>query len=216
MSSHSPYSDPDVVARYAAGTPRLVPGFADLLRMTAIQLAERAAEPEQARSAAAAKNLEARLVSQIHRSAQGDERFALPQFALLSHSVARLLFGDRIPNPLMSLELKQRTSATKWRLNVATQFVGTSSRVNALPHHSNLLSQSLASIHKNLISLTRARPPYRPVFASSRPQAHQRRIVKNGHTFTISPGVAKSNHQARNSARETDDSLARCPARLPP
>jgi len=47
MSDHSPYSDPDVVARYADGPPRLVPGFADLHRMTAILLAERA--PERAR-----------------------------------------------------------------------------------------------------------------------------------------------------------------------
>lgn len=47
MSDHSPYSDPDIVARYADGPPRLVPGFADLHRMTAILLAERA--PEQAR-----------------------------------------------------------------------------------------------------------------------------------------------------------------------
>lgn len=47
MSHHSPYSDPDVVSRYADGPPRLVPGFADLHRMTAILLAERA--PEQAR-----------------------------------------------------------------------------------------------------------------------------------------------------------------------
>lgn len=42
-----PYADPDVVARYADGPPRLVPGFADLHRMTAILLAERA--PERAR-----------------------------------------------------------------------------------------------------------------------------------------------------------------------
>jgi tRNA (cmo5U34)-methyltransferase len=47
MSDHSPYSAPEVIARYANGPPRLVPGFADLHRMTAILLAERA--PEQAR-----------------------------------------------------------------------------------------------------------------------------------------------------------------------
>jgi tRNA (cmo5U34)-methyltransferase len=36
------FSDPDAVARYAAGPPRFVPGFADLHRMTRILLAEQA------------------------------------------------------------------------------------------------------------------------------------------------------------------------------
>lgn len=35
------FSDPAAVARYAENPPRMVPGFADLLRMTAILLAER-------------------------------------------------------------------------------------------------------------------------------------------------------------------------------
>src|ERR1041384_5480746 len=42
-----PSFDPDAVARYAEGPHRLVPGFADLQRMTALLLAERA--PEDAR-----------------------------------------------------------------------------------------------------------------------------------------------------------------------
>jgi tRNA (cmo5U34)-methyltransferase len=37
----TPFDDPDAVARYAEGPPRLVPGFADLQRMSAILLAER-------------------------------------------------------------------------------------------------------------------------------------------------------------------------------
>lgn len=37
-----PFADPEAVARYADGPPRFVPGFADLHRMTAILLAERA------------------------------------------------------------------------------------------------------------------------------------------------------------------------------
>lgn len=41
------YADPEAVARYAEGPPRLVPGFADLQRMTALLLAERA--PKDAR-----------------------------------------------------------------------------------------------------------------------------------------------------------------------
>lgn len=36
------FSDPEAVARYAEGPPRFVPGFADLHRMTAILLSERA------------------------------------------------------------------------------------------------------------------------------------------------------------------------------
>jgi tRNA (cmo5U34)-methyltransferase len=36
------FSDPEAVARYAEGPPRLVPGFADLQRMVALLLAERA------------------------------------------------------------------------------------------------------------------------------------------------------------------------------
>lgn len=41
------FADPDAVARYAEGPPRLVPGFADLQRMTTLLLAERA--PQNAR-----------------------------------------------------------------------------------------------------------------------------------------------------------------------
>jgi tRNA (cmo5U34)-methyltransferase len=41
------FSDPQAVARYAQGPPRLVPGFADLLRMTMLLLAERS--PHDAR-----------------------------------------------------------------------------------------------------------------------------------------------------------------------
>lgn len=42
-----PFSDPQFVARYTEGPPRFVPGFADLHRMVALLLAERA--PRQAR-----------------------------------------------------------------------------------------------------------------------------------------------------------------------
>lgn len=41
------FADPDAVARYAEGPPRIVPGFADLQRMSAVLLAERA--PSDAR-----------------------------------------------------------------------------------------------------------------------------------------------------------------------
>ncbi len=36
-----PFSDPQAVARYAEGPPRLVPGFEHLQRMTTLLLAER-------------------------------------------------------------------------------------------------------------------------------------------------------------------------------
>lgn len=66
MSDRSPYTDPAVVARYAAGPPRLVPGFADLHRMTAILLAERA--PEQARILVigAGGGLELKALAELH------------------------------------------------------------------------------------------------------------------------------------------------------
>jgi tRNA (cmo5U34)-methyltransferase len=38
----APFADPAAVARYAEGPPRFVPGFADLQRMTALLIAERA------------------------------------------------------------------------------------------------------------------------------------------------------------------------------
>jgi tRNA (cmo5U34)-methyltransferase len=46
-STREPFDDPEVVARYAEGPPRLVPGFAALQRMALILLRERA--PQNAR-----------------------------------------------------------------------------------------------------------------------------------------------------------------------
>lgn len=40
MSAGAAFSDPDAVARYAEGPPKLVPGFHDMQRMAAILLAE--------------------------------------------------------------------------------------------------------------------------------------------------------------------------------
>ena len=42
MDLQQPFSDPKSVARYAEGPPRLVPGFAGLLRMSELLLSERA------------------------------------------------------------------------------------------------------------------------------------------------------------------------------
>ena len=66
MSHQSPYSDPDVVARYAAGPPRLVPGFADLHRMTAILLAERAPERARMLVVGAGGGLELKTLAELH------------------------------------------------------------------------------------------------------------------------------------------------------
>ena len=47
-SEHTnPFTDPAAVASYAQNPPRIVPGFADLQRMTTLLLAERA--PDNAR-----------------------------------------------------------------------------------------------------------------------------------------------------------------------
>ena len=42
MDPMHPFTDPAAVANYADDTPRKVPGFADLHRMTLLLLAERA------------------------------------------------------------------------------------------------------------------------------------------------------------------------------
>jgi tRNA (cmo5U34)-methyltransferase len=41
MDSLKPFTEPVAVASYAEGTPRKVPGFADLQRMTVLLLSER-------------------------------------------------------------------------------------------------------------------------------------------------------------------------------
>lgn len=62
----APYSDPDVVARYAAGPPRLVPGFADLHRMTAILLAERASGQARILVVGAGGGLELKALAELN------------------------------------------------------------------------------------------------------------------------------------------------------
>lgn len=58
-----PFADPDAVARYAEGPPRFVPGFADLHRMTAILLAERAPEDAHVLVVGAGGGLELRALA---------------------------------------------------------------------------------------------------------------------------------------------------------
>ena len=66
MSPHASYSDPAVVARYAAGPPRLVPGFADLHRMTAILLTERAPPQTRILVVGAGGGLELKTLAELH------------------------------------------------------------------------------------------------------------------------------------------------------
>jgi tRNA (cmo5U34)-methyltransferase len=66
MNNHSPYSDPDVVARYATGPPRLVPGFGDLHRMTAVLLAERASDQARILVVGAGGGLELKALAELN------------------------------------------------------------------------------------------------------------------------------------------------------
>lgn len=60
------FSDPDAVARYAEGPPRLVPGLADLQRMTALLLAERVPERGRVLVLGAGGGLELRVFADRH------------------------------------------------------------------------------------------------------------------------------------------------------
>jgi tRNA (cmo5U34)-methyltransferase len=60
------FSDPQAVAHYAEGPPRFVPGFADLHRMTAILLAERAPPDARVLVLGAGGGLELKAFAEIH------------------------------------------------------------------------------------------------------------------------------------------------------
>lgn len=62
------FSDPQAVARYAEVPPRFVPGFADLHRMTAILLAERAAPEARILVLGAGGGLELKALAEAHPS----------------------------------------------------------------------------------------------------------------------------------------------------
>jgi tRNA (cmo5U34)-methyltransferase len=64
LQSH--FSDAQAVARYAENPPRLVPGFADLLRMTAILVAERAPDAARVLVVGAGGGLETRALAEAH------------------------------------------------------------------------------------------------------------------------------------------------------
>lgn len=60
------FSDPQAVARYAQGPPRLVPGFADLLRMTTLLVAERAPDNARVLVVGAGGGLELKAFAEAH------------------------------------------------------------------------------------------------------------------------------------------------------
>ncbi|QDT53256.1 hypothetical protein Pan44_12720 [Caulifigura coniformis] len=61
-----PFSDPEAVAKYAQGPPRIVPGFADLQRMTALLLAEHAPENARVLVLGAGGGLELKCFAEAH------------------------------------------------------------------------------------------------------------------------------------------------------
>jgi len=72
MSNNTPFSDPQAVARYADGPPRLVPGFADLQRMTTLLLAERTPENGRVLVLGAGGGLELKAFADAHADWQFD------------------------------------------------------------------------------------------------------------------------------------------------
>lgn len=62
----SPFSDPEAVARYAEGPPRIVPGFADMHRMASLLLAERVPDEGRVLVVGAGGGLELKAFAQAH------------------------------------------------------------------------------------------------------------------------------------------------------
>lgn len=60
------FDDPQAVARYAEGPPRLVPGFADLQRMTRLLIAERAPQDARVLVVGAGGGLELKVFAENH------------------------------------------------------------------------------------------------------------------------------------------------------
>jgi tRNA (cmo5U34)-methyltransferase len=62
----NPFDDPQAVSRYAENPPRLVPGFADLQRMTSLLLAERAPYDTRILVLGAGGGLELKVFAEAH------------------------------------------------------------------------------------------------------------------------------------------------------
>lgn len=67
-----PFSDPQAVARYAEGPPRIVPGFTDLHRMTALLLAERTPSDGRVLVVGAGGGLELKMFAEFQSGWQFD------------------------------------------------------------------------------------------------------------------------------------------------
>ena len=66
------FTDPQAVAKYAEGPPRLVPGFADMQRMAMLLLAERAPQDARVLLVGAGGGLELKVFAENHRDWQFD------------------------------------------------------------------------------------------------------------------------------------------------
>jgi tRNA (cmo5U34)-methyltransferase len=64
--STNPFSDPDAVARYAEGPPRIVPGYDGMQRMATLLLAERVQEDARVLVLGAGGGLELKAFAQAH------------------------------------------------------------------------------------------------------------------------------------------------------
>lgn len=63
---HQPFSNPQLVAKYAEGPPRFVPGYAGMLSMTRLLLAERATKDARVLVLGAGGGLELKAFAQAH------------------------------------------------------------------------------------------------------------------------------------------------------
>jgi tRNA (cmo5U34)-methyltransferase len=87
------FADPQAVARYAEGPPRLVPGFADLQRMTMLLLAERAPQNARVLVVGAGGGLELKLFAERKRDWRFDGVDPSAEMLKLAESTLGLLIS---------------------------------------------------------------------------------------------------------------------------
>ena len=80
------FTDPQAVAKYAEGPPRLVPGFADMQRMAMLLLAERAPQDARVLIVGAGGGLELKVFAENHRDWQFDGVDPSAEMLKLAHS----------------------------------------------------------------------------------------------------------------------------------
>lgn len=91
----SPFADPDAVAHYAEGPPRLVPGFADLQRMARLLLAERTPDDAHMLVLGAGGGLELKLFAEAHPGWRFDGIDPAPEMLKLAETTLGPV-GDRV------------------------------------------------------------------------------------------------------------------------